>query len=40
MRVGVTFHLVCFAWIFSRDTLADAMTLLKNMLIFSTDHQP
>ncbi|NLP09446.1 MBOAT family protein, partial [bacterium] len=40
MRVGVTFHLVCFAWIFFRaETLSDAMTLLKNMLIFSSDHQ-
>ncbi|OPZ73278.1 MAG: Peptidoglycan O-acetyltransferase [bacterium ADurb.Bin478] len=40
MRVAVTFHLVCFAWIFFRaDTLADALTLLKNMLIFSADHQ-
>lgn len=41
MRVGITFHLVCFAWIFFRaDTLADALTLIQNMLIFSADHQP
>lgn len=40
LRVGITFHLVLLSWVFFRaNSLHDAFTVLKNMLVWTFDYQ-
>lgn len=40
LRIAITFHLVLLSWVFFRaNNLHDALTVLKNMLVWNLDYQ-